>query len=78
MYKGTIVNNEPNGNWEEYTVLSDNATQWILTKSLSGMVTGGITYLATDTSPTIIVESTSSLLPLGRYIYYLEPHWIDI
>ena len=41
--------------------------QWIMTKSKSSMVTRGITHLATDTLPVLVIQSVFSLLPLGRY-----------
>ena len=42
--------------------------QWIVTKSKSSMVTRGITHLATDTLPMLVIQSVFSLLPLGRYL----------
>ena len=32
------------------------------------MVTRGITHLATDTLPVLVIQSVFSLLPLGRYL----------
>ena len=45
--------------------------QWIMTKSKSSMVTRGITHLATDTLPMVVIQSIFSLLPLGRYLLLL-------
>ena len=42
--------------------------QWIVTKSNSSMATRGITHLATDTLPVLVIKSAFSLLPLGRYL----------
>ena len=45
-----------------------------MTKSKNDMTTKSITYLETDTFPAIvIIESTFSLLALGRYFFH-EPH----
>ena len=41
------------------------------------VVTRGITYLLTDTFQAIVIESTFSLLFLGKYIYCHEPHRVD-
>ena len=38
-----------------------------MTKSKSSMVTRGITHLATDTLPVLVIQSVFSLLPLSRY-----------
>ena len=42
--------------------------QWIMTKSKNSIVTTGTTYLDIVTFPVIVVESTFSLLPMGRYL----------
>ena len=39
-----------------------------MTKSKSGMVTRGITHLATNTLLVLVIKSVFSLLPLGRYL----------
>ena len=43
----------------------------IITKSKSGMVTKGITHLATNALPVVVIQSAFSLLPLGRYLLLL-------
>ena len=45
--------------------------QWIMTKSKNGMVTKGITSLATATLPMAVKESVFPLLPVGRYPLWL-------
>ena len=42
--------------------------QWIITKSKNSVVTTSTTYLDKVTFSVIVVESTFSLLPLGRYL----------
>ena len=42
--------------------------QRIMTKSQSGMVTKGITQLATNTLPVLVIQSSFSLLQLGGYL----------
>ena len=42
--------------------------QWIMTKSKSGIVTGGITHLTTNTLTVPVIQSVFSLLLLGRYL----------
>ena len=42
--------------------------QWIMTKSMSSMVTRGITHLPTDILPVLVIQSVFPLLPLGRYL----------
>ena len=39
-----------------------------MTKSKSGMVTKGVTHLATNTLPVPVIQSVFSLLPLGGYL----------
>ena len=42
--------------------------KWIITKSINGMVTRGITHLATNTLPVVVeIQSTFPLLRQGRY-----------
>ena len=45
-----------------------NLSEWIITKSKSGIFSTGTTYLDTDTFPVIVTESSFSLLSLGRYL----------
>ena len=42
-----------------------------MTKSKSGMVTRGITQLATNTLPVLVIHCAFSLLPLGTYLLAL-------
>ena len=42
--------------------------QWIMTKSKSGRIMRGITHLATNTLPMLVIQSVFSLLPLVRYL----------
>ena len=39
----------------------------------SGMSTGGITHLATNTLPILVIQSVFPLLPLSTYIYCHSP-----
>ena len=39
-----------------------------MTKSISGIVTKGITHLLTYTLQVLLIKSAFSLLPLGRYL----------
>ena len=39
----------------------------LIRKSTNGMVTRGITHLATNTLPVVVIQSVFPLLPLGRY-----------
>ena len=39
-----------------------------MTKSKNGMVTRGITQLAANTLPVLVIQSAFSLLPLGWYL----------
>ena len=51
--------------------------QWIMRKSKNNIVTTNTIYLDIVTFPVIIMESTFSLLPLGRFLCK-QPNWIDI
>ena len=42
--------------------------QWIMTKSKNSIVTSSTTYLNIVTFPVIVIESTFSLLHMGRYL----------
>ena len=47
--------------------------------SKNGMATKGVTYLATNTLPVILIQSVFALIPLGRYLLpYHSAYWIDI
>ena len=39
------------------------------------MITRGMTYLATNTLPIVVMESTLPLLPVGRYLLKLTTHF---
>ena len=39
-----------------------------MTKSKSSMVTRGISQLATNTLPVLVIQNAFSLLPMGRYL----------
>ena len=45
--------------------------QWIMTRSKNSTVTTSITYLDIVTFPVIVIGSTFSLLPLGRYLHFI-------
>ena len=40
-----------------------------MAESKSGMVTRGITHLATNTLPVLVIQSVFQLLPLSRFLF---------